>query len=121
MPIPDDTAPDRPIGEQGGQAPLPNSSAMPARALLRLADAVQRKGLLEPIAVAATGAAGARLPSPCINVCTMGQVLAEPIEPLCQGCLRTLPEIIEWGSAASSRQQAIWRDVLQRMQMLQQR
>ncbi|MDH5858259.1 DUF1289 domain-containing protein [Lampropedia aestuarii] len=118
MPIPHDTAPDRLVSEPGAQAPMP-TSVVPARALLRLADAVQRKGLLQPIA-AESAAAGSRLPSPCINVCTMGQVMAEPIEPLCQGCLRTLPEIMEWGGAVSSRQQAIWRDVLQRLQMLQQ-
>lgn len=119
MPIPDETAPDRPLGEQGAQAPV-QTLALPARALLRLADVLQRKGLLEPIAAASGPAAGSRLPSPCINVCTMGQVLGETMEPLCQGCLRTLPEIIEWGGAASNRQQAIWRHVLQRMQMLQQ-
>lgn len=117
MPTPDETKPDQPIDAQATEAAQP-ARAQPARALQRLAAAVQRKGLLAPGAVAAS--AGSRMPSPCINVCTMGQVLAEPIEPLCQGCLRSLPEIIEWGGAASSRQQAIWRDVLLRMQRLQQ-
>lgn len=81
---------------------------LPARALQRLAAAVQRNG------------SSRALPSPCINVCRMGQALAEPAEPVCLGCLRSLPEIIEWGSAAVERRQSIWRNVLARMQAVQQ-
>ena len=35
------------------------------------------------------------LPSPCISVCRM-----DPASGLCQGCLRTIDEIVAWGSLA---------------------
>lgn len=92
------------------------AAPMPARALQRLADNLLRKGALKEGAPAGKGFV---LPSPCINVCTMGQALASPAEPLCLGCLRSLPEIIEWGSAAIERRQAIWRDVLLRIDAVQ--
>jgi uncharacterized protein len=34
------------------------------------------------------------VPSPCINVCEMDQKSG-----LCRGCLRTIDEIVAWGSA----------------------
>ncbi len=34
-----------------------------------------------------------RVPSPCISVCRI-----EPSSGLCEGCLRTLDEIAQWGS-----------------------
>lgn len=84
------------------------TAQLPARALQRLAAAVQRNGNSRA------------LPSPCINVCRMGQALAEPAESVCLGCLRSLTEIIEWGSAPIERRQSIWRNVLARMQAVQQ-
>lgn len=35
----------------------------------------------------------ARVPSPCISVCRI-----EPSSGLCEGCLRTLDEIAQWGA-----------------------
>ena len=35
----------------------------------------------------------ARVPSPCISVCRI-----EPASGLCEGCLRTLDEIAQWGA-----------------------
>ncbi|THU02888.1 DUF1289 domain-containing protein [Lampropedia puyangensis] len=58
------------------------------------------------------------IPSPCINVCTMQQIEAAQQE-LCLGCLRTLPEIVEWGSASRIRKQAIWSEVLVRITTVQ--
>lgn len=122
MPLPDDqpaTAQGPALGPvpQGAADNAAQAAALPARALQRLAESVQRKGLLDDSAALADGS---RMPSPCINVCTMGPVFAEPSEPLCLGCLRSLPEIIEWGAATEARQQAIWHEVLQRMQAVQQ-
>lgn len=36
----------------------------------------------------------ARVPSPCINVCRMGEATG-----VCVGCFRTLEEITAWGGA----------------------
>lgn len=49
------------------------------------------------------------LPSPCISVCKMD----EP-RHFCIGCLRSLQELRDWGSASSERRRAIWLEVIQR-------
>lgn len=49
------------------------------------------------------------LPSPCINICTM-----DPASGLCQGCLRTIPEIIAWGQASETEKRAMWREIQRR-------
>ncbi len=38
------------------------------------------------------------VPSPCIRVCRMN-----PHSGLCEGCLRTLDEIIQWSAASPGR------------------
>lgn len=43
-----------------------------------------------------------RVPSPCINVCRMGEVSG-----LCEGCFRTVEEIAAWGGADDGRRLAI--------------
>ena len=55
-------------------------------------------------------AAGA-LPSPCISVCRM-----DPASGLCQGCLRTIDEIVAWGSLDDSDRRAVWALIEQRTQ-----
>lgn len=49
------------------------------------------------------------LPSPCINVCKM-----EDASGLCQGCLRTIPEIIAWSDASENDKCAIWQAIQRR-------
>lgn len=52
---------------------------------------------------------GAPWPSPCSGICRMdmqGQ--------FCEGCLRTLPELCQWGSADGCQRQRIWRAIVQR-------
>ena len=44
-----------------------------------------------------------KLPSPCISRCVMS-----PETGLCEGCLRTIAEIIDWSSAGEDRKRAIW-------------
>ncbi len=39
-----------------------------------------------------------RVPSPCINLCRMN-----PQSGYCEGCLRSIPEITEWGGADRRR------------------
>jgi predicted Fe-S protein YdhL (DUF1289 family) len=43
------------------------------------------------------------LPTPCIGVCVMHEHTG-----LCNGCLRTIDEIIDWGLAPEERKREIW-------------
>ncbi len=52
-----------------------------------------------------------KLPSPCISLCVMS-----PQTGLCQGCDRTMDEIIGWSSAGEDRKRTVWRAILQRRQ-----
>ena len=49
------------------------------------------------------------VPSPCINVCQM-----EPATGLCRGCLRTIDEIVAWGSAGDDAKRAVWAEIRRR-------
>ena len=51
------------------------------------------------------------LPSPCISVCRM-----DPASGLCQGCLRTIDEIVAWGSLDDSDKRAVWALIERRTQ-----
>lgn len=46
------------------------------------------------------------VPSPCMSVCQMDGDTA-----LCQGCLRTLGEIGQWGNADEAQRRAIWQAI----------
>jgi predicted Fe-S protein YdhL (DUF1289 family) len=43
------------------------------------------------------------VPSPCLSVCQMDAATG-----LCQGCLRTLDEIGQWGNADDAFKRVIW-------------
>jgi predicted Fe-S protein YdhL (DUF1289 family) len=49
------------------------------------------------------------VPSPCINVCQM-----VPETGLCQGCMRTIDEIVAWGSASEDVKRAVWAEIRRR-------
>jgi predicted Fe-S protein YdhL (DUF1289 family) len=49
------------------------------------------------------------VPSPCINVCKMS-----PQTGLCEGCLRTIDEIVAWGSASDDVKRAVWAEIRRR-------
>jgi predicted Fe-S protein YdhL (DUF1289 family) len=49
------------------------------------------------------------VPSPCINVCKMS-----PQTGLCEGCLRTIDEIMAWGSASDDVKRAVWAEIRRR-------
>ena len=50
-----------------------------------------------------------RVPSPCINLCRMN-----PQSGYCEGCLRSIAEITEWGRADDGRKRAILHEVARR-------
>jgi hypothetical protein len=49
------------------------------------------------------------VPSPCINVCRM-----VPETGLCQGCMRTIEEIVAWGKADDGYKRAVWAEIRRR-------
>jgi hypothetical protein len=49
------------------------------------------------------------VPSPCISLCDM-----DPQTGLCRGCLRTIDEIIAWGSASDADKRAVWQEIRRR-------
>ena len=49
------------------------------------------------------------VPSPCINVCQMA-----PDTGLCRGCLRTIDEIVAWGTASEDYKRAVWAEIRRR-------
>ena len=66
----------------------------------------QTKSVLVP---AAADVATDDSASPCINVCVMN-----PLTALCDGCQRSLDEIVLWGSASEAQKRAIWQLIRQR-------
>jgi uncharacterized protein len=55
----------------------------------------------------------ATVPSPCINICKMNQQTG-----LCDGCLRTIDEIVKWGNADNDYKRAVWSEIERRQQAL---
>jgi predicted Fe-S protein YdhL (DUF1289 family) len=49
------------------------------------------------------------VPSPCISLCEMA-----PDTGLCRGCLRTIDEIVAWGSASDATRRAIYSQIRRR-------
>jgi predicted Fe-S protein YdhL (DUF1289 family) len=54
------------------------------------------------------------LPSPCIDVCNM-----DPLSGLCDGCARTIGEIVEWGAADEARKRVIWIEIVRRREKME--
>ncbi|CAN5339339.1 hypothetical protein BH09PSE6_BH09PSE6_27260 [soil metagenome] len=46
---------------------------------------------------------GPTVPSPCISVCRI-----EAASGLCEGCLRTLDEIVDWSALDGDERRAVW-------------
>jgi predicted Fe-S protein YdhL (DUF1289 family) len=53
----------------------------------------------------------AMLPSPCISVCRMDAATG-----LCEGCFRTIDEIVGWGAAPEARKREVWNRLIERAQ-----
>ena len=49
------------------------------------------------------------VPSPCISMCKMA-----PDTGLCEGCLRTIDEIIGWASQPDAYKRAVWAEIRRR-------
>ncbi|CAN5143471.1 hypothetical protein BH10PSE17_BH10PSE17_33230 [soil metagenome] len=45
----------------------------------------------------------AAVPSPCISVCRM-----DPQTRWCEGCLRTIDEIVDWSGFDADERRAVW-------------
>lgn len=54
------------------------------------------------------------VPSPCINVCEM-----DPASGFCRGCMRTINEIVAWGSAPDEYKRAVWEQIRAREQQIE--
>jgi len=46
------------------------------------------------------------VPSPCISICRMDATTG-----WCEGCFRTLDEIVAWGRASDADKLAIWQHI----------
>ncbi len=49
-------------------------------------------------------AAAPTVPSPCISICRL-----DPATGWCEGCLRTLDEIVDWSALDADAKRAVWR------------
>ena len=50
-----------------------------------------------------------RVPSPCNNVCRIDNASG-----LCEGCLRTIDEVVAWGTSSDDDRRAVWAQLKQR-------
>ena len=53
------------------------------------------------------------VPSPCINLCRM-----DPKSGLCEGCYRTIDEIVQWSTATEETKRKVWVEIRQRRDAL---
>ena len=53
------------------------------------------------------------VPSPCINVCKMNAQTG-----LCEGCFRTIDEIVKWSTASNEYKRAVWVEIEKRQHEL---
>lgn len=53
------------------------------------------------------------VPSPCISLCRM-----DPRTGLCEGCYRTIEEIVQWGSATEEYKRKVWVEIRRRQDAL---
>lgn len=56
---------------------------------------------------------GEAVPSPCNNVCRI-----DPQSGWCEGCLRTIDEVAEWGSLPDDGKRAVWRRLASRSEAI---
>ena len=51
------------------------------------------------------------VPSPCTSVCRMSARTG-----WCEGCFRTIDEIVGWGAAPEARKREVWNRLIERAQ-----
>ena len=49
------------------------------------------------------------VPSPCVSLCKMS-----PDTGYCEGCMRTIDEIVAWGTADDAFKRAVWAEIRRR-------
>jgi predicted Fe-S protein YdhL (DUF1289 family) len=77
-----------------------------------MSGAISRPGAASSPA-AALPEAQTPVPSPCISLCEMAPAVgAEPA--LCRGCLRTIDEIVKWGSSDDHYKRAVYAQIRRR-------
>jgi predicted Fe-S protein YdhL (DUF1289 family) len=62
------------------------------------------------------------IPSPCISVCRMSVALAKRCgdaqaassQGICEGCFRSIDEIVTWGTMPDSQRAHVWQQLSQR-------
>lgn len=54
-----------------------------------------------------------KVPSPCINICRMDAKTG-----LCEGCMRTIDEIVAWSTATEEMKRAVWGEIRRRQDAL---
>jgi predicted Fe-S protein YdhL (DUF1289 family) len=52
------------------------------------------------------------VPSPCISVCVMNAHTG-----LCEGCTRTIDEIVQWSTASNHAKREIWAEIRRRREV----
>jgi len=52
-------------------------------------------------------------PSPCISICRM-----DTQSGLCEGCQRTIEEIVQWGTATEEYKRRVWTEIRRRRDAL---
>jgi predicted Fe-S protein YdhL (DUF1289 family) len=53
------------------------------------------------------------VPSPCVGVCQ-----TDPTGAFCQGCLRTLGEIVDWARRTEAEKREVWARIRERQARL---
>jgi predicted Fe-S protein YdhL (DUF1289 family) len=52
-----------------------------------------------------------KVPSPCISICKM-----HPQTGLCEGCFRTIDEIVQWSTATEEMKRKVWVEIRRRQE-----
>jgi predicted Fe-S protein YdhL (DUF1289 family) len=53
------------------------------------------------------------VPSPCVSLCKMNRDTG-----FCEGCLRTIDEIVAWSGADDAFKRAVWAEIRRREQLI---
>ncbi len=72
-----------------------------------------RPALIEQARLVAQAAQASPGPvrSPCVSVCRM-----DAASGLCEGCLRTIDEVVAWGTLPDAQRRIVWARLAQRAQ-----
>lgn len=57
--------------------------------------------------------AGATVPSPCVSLCKMNRDTG-----FCEGCLRTIDEIVAWSRADDDFKRTVWEAIRRREELI---